>query len=243
MTSGSSTSDPQSAPRPPLLTTRAAWGGVVLILIALIAGILLGRIGAPAAAASPGETSAEAGFARDMQTHHNQAVEMSMILRDRSDDAEVRLLALDIATAQSQQAGQMFAWLNSWSLPQTGSEPEMAWMTRPVLDGGAGEHGGEPGGESGGAHGGAHSGHELGEPMPGLASPEQMQQLRDADGVEADRVYLELMIAHHQGGVEMAEAVLARSGDPLVTPLAKGMVLVQQKEVDYMTELLAATVP
>ena len=95
MTSGSSTGDPQSTPRPPLLTARAAWGGVVLILIALIAGILLGRIGAPSAAASPGETSAEAGFARDMQTHHNQAVEMSMILRDRSDDAEVRLLALD----------------------------------------------------------------------------------------------------------------------------------------------------
>lgn len=231
MTSGSSTSDPQSAPRPPLLTTRAAWGGVVLILIALIAGLLLGRISSPVAAASPGETSAEAGFARDMQTHHNQAVEMSMVLRDRSDDAEVRLLALDIATAQSQQAGQMFAWLNSWNLPQTGSEPEMAWMTRPALDGGAGEHGG------------AHSGHELGEPMPGLATPEQLQQLRDTEGVEAERLFLELMIAHHQGGVEMAEAVLARSDDPLVTPLAKGMVLVQQKEVDYMTELLAATAP
>ena len=239
MTSGSSTNDPQTVPRGPRLTVRAAWGGVVLILIALIAGILLGRIGAPVAAASPGETSAEAGFARDMQTHHNQAVEMSMILRDRSDDAEVRLLALDIATAQSQQAGQMFAWLNSWNLPQTGSEPEMAWMTRPALDGGAGAREGESGGEREGEHGGAHSGHELGELMPGLATREQLQQLRDSEGVEAERLYLELMIAHHQGGVEMAEAALARSDDPLVTPLANGMVLVQKKEVDYMTELLA----
>jgi len=79
--------------------------------------------------------------------------------------------------------------------------------------------------------------------MPGLATPEQLQQLRDSEGVEAERVYLELMIAHHQGGVEMAEAVLARSDDPLVTPLATGMVLVQQKEVDYMTDRLAATAP
>jgi len=229
MVTGSSTSDPQSAPRPPLITARAAWGGVVIIFVALIAGILLGRVSAPPAAASPGETSAEAGFARDMQTHHNQAVEMSMVLRDRSDDDEVRLLALDIATAQSQQAGQMFAWLNAWNLPQTGSEPEMAWMTRPVLNGGTSQHGG------------AHSGHALGDPMPGLATPLQLQQLRDAAGIEADRVYLELMIAHHIGGVEMAQAALARSDDPLLTPLAEGMVLVQQKEADYMTELLAET--
>lgn len=231
MTSGSSTSDPQSPPRPPRVTARAVWAGVVLILIALVAGVLLGRIGAPAAASMPGETSAEAGFARDMQTHHNQAVEMSMLLRDRTDDDELRLLALDIATAQSQQAGQMFAWLNAWGLPQTGSEPEMAWMTRPALTGD---------GDMGGMHDGGHSDHELGEPMPGLATPAQMQQLRDADGLEAERLWLELMIAHHQGGVEMAEAVLARTDDPLVTPLATGMATLQQKEIDYMTELLEA---
>lgn len=230
MTSGSSTSDPQSPPRPPRITARTVWAGVVLIIIALVAGVLLGRIGAPAAASSPHDTSAEAGFARDMQTHHNQAVEMSMLLRDRTDDEELRLLALDIATAQAQQAGQMFAWLNAWGLPQTGSEPEMAWMTRPALSGD----------DMVGMHDGGHSGHELGEPMPGLATPEQMQQLRDAQGLEAERLWLELMIAHHQGGVEMAEAVLARTDDRLVTPLATGMATLQQKEIDYMTELLEA---
>jgi uncharacterized protein (DUF305 family) len=228
MTSGSSTSDPQSPPRPPRITARAVWAGVVLILIALVAGVLLGRIGAPAAASMPGETSAEAGFARDMQTHHNQAVEMSILIRDRTDDEEIRLLALDILTAQSQQAGQMFAWLSAWGLPQTGSEPEMAWMARPALDGG------------GEAHDGGHSGMEMGGTMPGFASPEQLQQLRDAEGVEAERLWLELMIAHHQGGIEMAQAVLERSDDPLVTPLATGAATLQQKEIDYMTELLEA---
>lgn len=225
LSTSSATSDPQSPPRPPRVTARAAWVGVVLILIALVAGVLLGRVGAPASA-SPGETSAEAGFARDMQTHHNQAVEMAILIRDRTDDDEIRLLALDIMTAQSQQAGQMFAWLNTWGLPQTGSEPKMAWMTRPALDG-----------ES---QGGGHSSMEMDGSMPGFATAQQLQQLRDAEGVEAERLWLELMIAHHQGGIEMAEAVLARSEDPLVTPLATSAATLQQKEIDYMTELLEA---
>ncbi len=203
---------------------RLIVAGALLVLVALVVGVLLGRATAPAGAASaPGPESAEAGFSRDMQTHHNQAVEMSLMLRDRTDDEELRLLALDIATAQSQQAGQMFAWLNTWGVPQTSTEPEMAWMALPPLDGG---------------HDGQSMTHSAGQPMPGMATPDQMQALRDAEGLEAEVLWLELMIAHHEGGVEMAEAVLARTENELVTRLAGGVVQLQQKEIDYMTELL-----
>jgi uncharacterized protein (DUF305 family) len=75
--------------------------------------------------------------------------------------------------------------------------------------------------------------------MPGVASFEQMQELASLNGVEAERFFLELMIEHHLGGVEMAEAVLARSTNSLVTDLAGGMLQVQSKELDYMSELLA----
>lgn len=214
-----------AAAAPALSRTRLAVVGVVLVLVALIAGVLLGRLTGGAAMPPPSESSAEAGFARDMQVHHGQAVEMSLLVRDRSDDPEIRLLALDIATAQTQQQGQMFAWLAMWGLPQTSSAPEMEWIARPVIDGSA-DHGG-------------HNGHTPGEPMPGVASFEQMQALQNATGVEAERIFLELMIAHHQGGVEMAEAVLARSDHPQVRALAEGMVQLQQKELDYMAELLA----
>ncbi len=196
----------------------------LLVLVSLTIGVLVGRVtssGAP----MPSEASAEAGFARDMQVHHGQAVEMSLLVRDRSDDAEVRLFALDVATAQAQQQGQMFAWLVMWGLPQTSSSDEMEWLSRPVIDGSAGHDG--------------HGGHTPGEPMPGVATFEQMQALQSATGVDAERLYLELMIEHHMGGVDMAEAVLARSDDPVVTQLARGMVQLQQKELDYMAELLA----
>jgi uncharacterized protein (DUF305 family) len=196
----------------------------LLVLVSVVIGVLVGRVTA-SGTPMPGESSAEAGFARDMQVHHGQAVEMSLLVRERSDDPEIRLLALDIATAQTQQQGQMFAWLAMWGLPQTSSSDEMEWLARPVIDGSAGHDG--------------HGDHVPGEPMPGVASFEQMQALQNATGVEAERLYLELMIEHHIGGVEMAEAVIARSDHPLVTPLAQGMVQLQQKELDYMAELLA----
>jgi len=81
----------------------------------------------------------------------------------------------------------------------------------------------------------------FGKPLDGVRvlALEQMQALQSATGVEAERIFLELMIAHHQGGVDMAEAVLARSDHPQVRALAEGMVQLQQKELDYMAELLA----
>ena len=221
------TSAPAAVPGAPALSrTRLLVVGALLVLVAIVVGALIGRVAATGAAPMPVNASAEAGFARDMQVHHGQAVEMALLVRDRTDDPEIRLLALDIATAQTQQQGQMFAWLALWGLPQTSDAPEMDWLSRPVIDGSAGHEG--------------HGGHTPGEPMPGVASFEQMQALQNATGVEAERLFLELMIAHHQGGVEMAEAVIARSTHPQVTGLATGMVQLQSKELDYMSELLAA---
>lgn len=218
------TADPTTQTDPAALgRTRLIVVVGLLVLVAVVVGALVGRVTA-SGPPMPGESSAEAGFARDMQVHHGQAVEMSLLVRDRSDDVEIRLLALDIATAQAQQQGQMFAWLVMWGLPQTSSSVEMEWLSRPVIDGSAGHDG--------------HGDHTPGEPMPGVATFEQMQALQNATGVDAERLYLELMIVHHVGGVDMAEALLARSDDPVVTQLARGMVQVQAKELDYMTELL-----
>ena len=75
--------------------------------------------------------------------------------------------------------------------------------------------------------------------MPGMATPDDLQLLSSLIGVEAERLFLELMTEHHLGGVAMAEAVLARTDMPFVTNLANGMVQLQSQEIDYMRELLA----
>ena len=193
-----------------------------------VAAVLIAAVGAGAIGYSTGRLSTlsqgvpstfsvEAGFARDMQTHHDQGVEMAMLIYERTDDDDVRLLAYDIATTQAQQSGQMYGWLSIWNVPQYSSEPPMSWMSEHD------EHEGSDGG-----------------PMPGMASPEQLDQLRSAEGPAADRLFLELMIDHHEGAVEMADAVLALNDDPDVTSLAESIVQSQTAELKLLRELLAA---
>ena len=205
-----------------------AVASVALIVMAVVA-FSVGRL-STLTEPTPTTASAEAGFARDMQVHHLQGVELSMIVRDATDDPEVRLLGYDIATTQAQQAGQMYGWLAEWGLSQAGSEPSMTWMTRPAIDGAAGHD----------DHATSDPGAHLpGAPMPGLATPAQVEELRGLTGVEAERRFLELMIAHHQGAVEMADAVLARSSNDVVVALAQSIVDSQTSEIDLMTGMLA----
>ncbi|MDQ0894797.1 DUF305 domain-containing protein [Agromyces ramosus] len=199
----------------------------VALLVVAIAAFSFGRIStlaAPTPDATPADTSAEAGFARDMQVHHLQGTELAMIVREVSDDPEVRTLAYDIATTQSQQAGQLYGWLSAWDLSQAGSEPSMTWMTRPALDGSVHD---------------SHAGHEPGGPMPGLATRAQIEQLRSLRGIEADRLFLELMIAHHRGAVEMADAALERASNHIVVSFARAVSQSQAAEIALMERLLA----
>ena len=183
--------------------------GLVLIAIAF-------TVGAATAGSEPvpGPASVEAGFSRAMQVHHNQGVELAMIVRDASEDQEIRLMAYDMAVTQAQQSGQMYGWLAVWGVPQSSAADLMAWM---------GEH------EHATADG----------TMPGLATAEQLAQLRAATGVEAERIFLELMIAHHQGAVAMAEAALELGVTDEVAVLAESIVESQTTEMAHMRELLA----
>ncbi|MGA1836332.1 DUF305 domain-containing protein [Herbiconiux sp. 11R-BC] len=276
---GSPAGERAASRRPRGRIAVAAVLGAVLIAIVAFAG---GWLAAPRTA-TPSDTSAEAGFARDMQQHHDQAVQMAMIIRTQTDDPDIRRLAYDIATSQSQQSGQMYAWLNLWGLPQASTQPAMTWMLQPTLDGtGSGhEHGGTaattaaPTSATGtdaptatstppasaaadgsaatdaAVTGAAATGTATtaaataapmvpGGPMPGMASAADIARLSTLTGVEAERLFLQLMIAHHLGGVEMAEAVIARSTNPDVVALAKSMAFAQTGEIEYMRTLLAA---
>ena len=205
---------------------RLTVAAIITAMFLVAASLVIGRLSAPGDG-DPGANSVEAGFARDMQIHHLQAVDMAFIVRDLTDDPDVRLLAYDIANSQSGQAGQMFGWLAEWGLSQAPSEPSMTWMTRPALDGGSG-------------HDGMTMTETPGTTMPGLATPEQLAQLKASSGVEAEKLFLTLMIAHHKGGVEMAEAVIARSDNRVVVDLATSIVQAQTSEIGLMEDMLAA---
>lgn len=199
---------------------------------------------ASTAVRAPATDSADAGFARDMAVHHQQAVEMSFIVRDRTQDEEVRRFAYDIANTQANQRGMLLGWLDLWELPKVaaaGQEP-MAWMAA---------HGGRSGGDGhdmagmdgmGDMTAGSGSGFTAhdGALMPGMATRTELDRLRKADGKEAEILYLQLMTDHHKGGIAMARGCAALCTVKAERRLAKGMVEAQQSELDAMAQMLAA---
>ncbi|MEO7275752.1 MAG: DUF305 domain-containing protein [Vicinamibacterales bacterium] len=201
------------------------------LLIALVSALII--VSATGCSRTPADSSAEAGFARDMATHHAQAVEMGFLLRDRTRDEPLRALAADIIVTQSTQRGIFMAWLQAWGLPQASPGPRMAWMSgaEPMPS----MHPGQPMTGSMSPGGPATTSTPL---MVGMASDEELDALRRAAGHEAEVLFLQLMIRHHQGGVLMARALLERSGRGDVTPLVRAIESGQAGETTTMTALL-----
>jgi len=203
---------------------------VVALLLGGAGGYLFGALAPFSQAATPSSTSAEAGFARDMQVHHLQGAEMALIAHERSTDDQVLTVSKDILLTQQQQAGQLFGWLTAWGLPQASPEPSMTWMGRPTLAGAADEHSAMGMGTEDGV---------VPSSMPGLATQDQIDELITASGRDLDRRFLELMIAHHRGAIDMAEALLARSRDTTATDFATSVVKAQEAEITLMEQMLA----
>ncbi len=201
----------------PVADRRIPWRvGLIGLAVAVVAAALLGYAGGwlTPKLTHPGDTSVEAGFARDMSSHHAQAVELGMLAHEKSTNPEVRLLGADIALTQQAQIGMMQTWLRDWDLGPTGSQPRMAWMP----DGGGTIRDGL---------------------MPGMATEAEMAQLRAATGNDFDLLFLRLMRQHHLGGIHMAQAAEERAGDGDVRWLAETMVNGQQREITDIQNLLA----
>lgn len=189
-------------------STGRLWLALAAVLVAAAAGLgALWWLGRPPADGDPAVT-----FSRDMVAHHTQAVQMAVIVRDRSSDPELRQLALDMILTQQAQIGQMQGWLEAWGLPLAGSRPPMS----------------------------DHSGHSAAMPANmGMASAADVDSLASLPPAEMEVLFLQLMIRHHQGGVEMARAALQRTAQPEVVRLAQSIVESQSSEISLMQELLA----
>ncbi|MGC4107509.1 MAG: DUF305 domain-containing protein [Thermomicrobiales bacterium] len=198
----------KSTPLSFLPTTPGSWLVLALALLIAGGGLIFTWTKLPH---NPGTSSPEAGFLRDMQAHHSQAVTMAMTIRDRTNDEQLKALTTDMAFAQAGETGLMQGYLDAWGLPYSGPDAPMTWMGHPLADG---------------------------ELMPGMASDEDLQKLSTLPVDQAEILFLQLMIRHHQGGVEMAQAVLDRSDNTLVRDLAERIIRAQDNEINTMNIFL-----
>lgn len=192
------------------------------LTVGLVAGWLLSGDGSAdsetATMTVPADDSPEAGFSRDMRTHHTQAVAMAEAIRQRTDDPALAQLATDIVLTQQSQIGRFGGWLDQWGLPATSSSPPMSWA--PEMEG--------------------MDGHDMtAMTMPGMADPADVAALATLPIDEAEVSFLELMTAHHLGGVEMAEQYLEVGQRPEVMRMAESIVRSQTAEITAMAEMLA----
>ncbi len=214
---------------PPAPAEEARWvrpfliaGAVIALLLAgVTGGLMIGRAGAPS---TPAQDSVDVEFLQDMTVHHQQAVTMAGLERDRTADPQLRQLAFDIETTQNAQVGRMQGWLELWGASSAPvNRNYMTWMTPDSV-----------------SHGSMAMTPDGVVTMPGMATQEELKNLRAATGKQLDVLFLQLMLRHHQGGASMLADAAAHAATPEVRNFAAQTLSAQQSEADYMKQLLAA---
>ncbi|MEO9326361.1 DUF305 domain-containing protein [Gordonia aurantiaca] len=152
---------------------------------------------------------ADIAFNSMMIVHHQQAVEMADLVEDRTTNAELIALADRIEDAQEAEIDQMTDRLRSWGVAVPDDD------------------------HNGHMQHGPHSG-----AMGGMMSAQEMTTLQNARGAEFDRLWLEGMIRHHEGAIEMADEELADGVNPASKELATQVRQTQRSEIDQMRKML-----
>lgn len=159
-----------------------------------------------------GFNDTDVAFASNMIQHHAQALQMVDLTMGHDLDPEVQQLADDVRAAQTPEIEQMVNWLQDWEQPV----PETA-RDHVNADGG---------------------GMDMGSDMPGMMSPEDLQSLEHAEGSEFQQMWLEMMIEHHEGAIEMADEEKQNGEHPKAIAMAEDIADAQAEEVSTMKALL-----
>lgn len=136
----------------------------------------------------PLRSAKDAEFMQGMIMHHGQAVEMTAMIESRTQDKEIRLIGAKISQSQSDEINFMKRWL-----AMRGEKIEMP-MANMNMDGMNHSH---------------HQNHSL---MPGMLTPQRMEELKKANGAEFDRLFLKGMIEHHEGALVMVKDLFETAG-------------------------------
>lgn len=187
-------------------------------VLAVTAALMFALAGCSDAESSGGKgyNDADVDFASDMIQHHAQALEMVDLTLGRELDPEVVALTEEIRAAQAPEIETMADWLEDWDQPV----PE---TSRDHANAHAEDHGASV---------------EMDEDMPGMMSAEEMDALEKATGEEFQSMWLEMMIDHHEGAVEMAAAEVDEGENAEAIALAEEIISSQEKEISTMRDLL-----
>ncbi len=155
-------------------------------------------------------------FMQNMIVHHYQAVEMTALVEDRTNNTDIVTAAGRIDASQDDE----IAFMQSWLTDRGQDAPDPANAHDAHADGHA-----------------MHGDHAM---MDGMATPEQMAELASLEGPAFDRLFLELMIEHHEGAVTMVDELLSRSGsayDPVLYEFVGDVKSEQEAEIRRMSAL------
>ena len=166
---------------------------------------------------------ADVTFASDMITHHAQALSMVDLTLDRPLDPEVQALAEDIRAAQGPEIEAMADWLTKWGeeVPETMRDHANAGHDMDDMSDNMDEM--------------DDMGHD---DMPGMMSADNMDALENASDSEFQDMWLEMMVEHHEGAVEMAETETEDGQFKDAVDLAGQIIDAQKREIDTMQGLL-----
>ena len=163
---------------------------------------------------------ADVAFASDMIQHHAQALAMVDLTMDRPLDPEVEALAEDVRAAQAPEIETLAGWLTDWDeqIPETIRDHVNAGH-------GAGDL--------------SDSMRDLDHgDMPGMMSADDIDALENTSDTEFLEMWLEMMIEHHEGAIEMAKAEQEDGRYKPAVDLAGDIVDSQSQEVATMQDLL-----
>ena len=170
----------------------------------------------PVIAGEPeGYNADDVSFATNMITHHKQAIELSELVPERTSDPELAALASRIAAVQQPEINIMNVFLVQWNE--------------------------NPDASTGSSDGEDHAGH--GQAMSGMVDAATIAKLKSLRGNEFDTLWLESMISHHRGAIEMANAEVANGANIDAVALAERMAATQEAEIGQMKQMLEGRQP
>jgi uncharacterized protein (DUF305 family) len=180
----------------------------MLVAIAVIAGMVGWLV---RDTADPQPNAVDIGFLQDMREHHENAVAISFVFLDLPDTRPaLRTVARSVILGQGIDIGRMIQMLREMGQAEANmGDTSMTWMGMSAAVGS----------------------------MPGIATSSQLDQLAQSRGSQANQLFVDLMVDHHLGALEMAEYAVTRAAIPEVKGLAKSIVQAQRGEITELRSL------